>query len=299
MPDRSPTHGEVLLDGGTSNHGLVVKVDATVHRPRAPGNAAVHALLRHLEDVGFDGAPRYLGVDDAGREVLSYLEGEVPIAPHPAWALTDEALVSVGELLRRFHRAVRGFDPSAHTWGTSVPPAWRGARVLHNDPNLDNVVFRDGVAVALIDFDLASPGDPLWDLAIATRLWVPLRHPADVPDERRHRTAERVALIADAYGLSREDRPALLAAARATHDWCYDVMRHGAERGQPGYVHVWTAAKRAHVERGRSWFAARAESLAAESVGVRATPRRPAWTPRRLDPVEGAGAGENGSRRPG
>jgi hypothetical protein len=257
------TRREVELPGGTSNSGLVVRLDDTVRRPRARGDAAVHALLRHLEDVGFDGSPRYLGVDDAGREVLTYVEGDVPIRPYPGWALTDDALASVGRLLRRYHEAVRSFDPSSHVWGSTVPAAWRGGLVSHNDPNLDNVVFRDGQAVALIDFDLASPGSSLWDLAIAARLWVPLRDPVDVPPELGHRMRERVTVLADAYGLPRADRPALVTAARATHDWCYDVMRAGAERGQPGYVQVWTAGKRAHVERGRSWFAAHGEELAA------------------------------------
>jgi Ser/Thr protein kinase RdoA (MazF antagonist) len=254
MVDAPATRREVQLHGGTSNRGLVVKVAGTVRRPRSPGNAAVHALLRHLEDVGFDGAPRVLGIDDDGREVLSFVEGDVPIDPYPGWALTDDALASVGRLLRRFHRATRSFDPSDHRWGSTVPSRWRGDVVVHNDPNLDNVVFRDGEAVALIDFDLASPGAPLWDLAITTRLWVPLRDPVDVPDDRRHRVRERVAVIADAYGLPPEDRPRLVAAAQATHDWCYDVMRAGAERGQAGYADAWTPAKRGHVERGRTWF---------------------------------------------
>jgi hypothetical protein len=273
------TRREVPLQGGTSNRGLVVKLGGTVRRPRSRGNAAVHALLRHLEDVGFDGAPRYLGLDDAGREVLSYLEGDVPIAPHPGWALTDDALASVGDLLRRYHDAVRSFDPSRYAWGSAVPADWRGRVVLHNDPNLDNVVFRDGEAVGLIDFDLASPGSPIWDLAVAARLWVPLRDPADVPHPLTHRTRERITVLADAYGLPHEDRPALVAAARATHDWCYDVMREGAERGQPGYVRVWTPGKRAHVERGRAWFAAHGESLAADLAQDRdRAPARPDGT---------------------
>jgi hypothetical protein len=36
----------------------------------------VHALLRHLEDVGFDDAPRALGFDNQGREMLTYLPGD-------------------------------------------------------------------------------------------------------------------------------------------------------------------------------------------------------------------------------
>ncbi len=259
----APATREVQLHGGTSNRGLVVKVGGTVRRPRSAGNAAVHALLRHLEDVGFDGAPRILGLDDDGRDILSVLEGDVPIDPPPAWALTDDALASVGDLLRRFHEAARSFDPEHYRWGSTVPSSWQGNVVLHNDPNLDNVVFRTGEAVALIDFDLASPGEPLWDLAIATRLWVPLRDPVDVQDHRRHRAPERLAVVADAYGLPRAERPRLVAAARATHDWCYDIMRKGAERGHPGYACAWTVPKRAHVERGRAWLAAHADLLSA------------------------------------
>jgi hypothetical protein len=264
MMDAPATRHEVQLHGGTSNRGLVVKVGGTVRRPRSPGNGAVHALLRHLQDVGFDGAPRILGIDDDGREILSFVEGDVPIDPYPAWALTDHALASVGRLLRRFHEAARSFDPSDHRWGSTVPSGWRGDVVLHNDPNLDNVVFRDGEAVALIDFDLASPGAPLWDLAIATRLWVPLRDPVDVPDDRRHRMRERITILADGYGLPHQDRLRLIDAARATHDWCYDIMRTGAERGQPGYAQVWTSGKRAHVQRGRSWLRAHTDLLTEE-----------------------------------
>src|SRR5215210_8669292 len=72
---------EVLLPGGTSNRGLVVRVGDTVHRPQTEASAAVHDLLLHLESVGFEGAPRYLGQDEQGREILSYIDGEAAIAP--------------------------------------------------------------------------------------------------------------------------------------------------------------------------------------------------------------------------
>src|SRR4051812_26062211 len=107
---------EVVLEGGTSNHGLVVRVGDTVRRPPSP--AAVQSLLRHLESVGFDGAPRHLGTDEHGREVLSWIDGEAAIVPYPAWALTDTALESVADLLRRYHRAVRSFDPTGLDWPT-------------------------------------------------------------------------------------------------------------------------------------------------------------------------------------
>ena len=105
--------------------------------------------------------------------------------PYPAWSLTDAALRSVAELLRRYHEAVAGFDGTAHRWPRLPPEPYSGTLVCHNDPNLDNVVFRAGKAVALIDFDLASPGTALWDVAAAVRLWSPLRSDEYITDARR------------------------------------------------------------------------------------------------------------------
>ncbi len=114
--------------------------------------------------VGFAGAPRFLGVDAHDREILSYIPGSPVLPPYPDWALSEDALVSVAQLLHAYHRAVADFDPAGYTWPTRPPPL-AGELISHNDPNLDNIIFRDGRAVALIDFDLASPGSRLWDVA--------------------------------------------------------------------------------------------------------------------------------------
>jgi Ser/Thr protein kinase RdoA (MazF antagonist) len=214
----------------------------------------VHALLSHLEQVGFEGAPRYIGQDGTGRDVLTYVAGDVPITPHPAWALTEDALVSVATLLRRYHDAVRSFDPTPYEWPTVVPSPYGGTLVTHNDPNLDNVVFRDGHAVALIDFDLASPAAPLWDAALAARLWVPLRDPRDVPEHLAGRAPDRLRLFADAWGMSSAEREELAAAVLATHNWCYDIVRAGAQQGRAGYQHYWTPSAQEHDARGRQWL---------------------------------------------
>ena len=142
------------LRGGMTNAGLVSRVGETVRRPARPTGEATQALLDHLSQVGFDGAPRHLGTDDQGREVLTYIPGRAPIAPTPPWALRDEALVSVAELLRRYHDAAESFDPNAYAWSHAVPARFRDGLVSHNDPNLDNIIFREGRAVELIDFDL-------------------------------------------------------------------------------------------------------------------------------------------------
>jgi hypothetical protein len=271
----SRTDHEEALVGGVSNSGLVVRVGDTVHRPQTARSPAVHALLQHLERVGFDGAPRYLGQDDQGREVLSYVEGQAAAKePHEQWALTDEALGSVARLLRRFHDAVRRFDPTGHQWPTAVPARFRGGLVSHNDVNLDNVVFRDGEAVALIDFDLASPGSAVWDVALAARLWVPLRADAEVADQRHGRREHRLRLFVDAYGLPEVDRRRLVEAALETHHWCYSIVRAGAERGVPGYVRFWSPTAQVRAERRQRWLADHGDELDAALGPAPVSPRR-------------------------
>src|SRR5215203_534988 len=106
--DESSSSPEEPLPGTLST---LTKVGNTVRRSTGPWTPAVHALLRHLERAGFDGAPRVLGVDDRGREVLTYIPGEVPRTASPEVA-TDRALSEVGLLLRRYHEAVSGFFAS-------------------------------------------------------------------------------------------------------------------------------------------------------------------------------------------
>ena len=106
------TRSEQPLAGGIANLGKVVRVGDTVRRPASTFTDAIFALFEHLHDVGFDGVPRPLGRDDRGREVLSFIEGDVPIPPFPAWSMSDAALASVARLQRRFHEAAASFDAS-------------------------------------------------------------------------------------------------------------------------------------------------------------------------------------------
>ncbi len=248
------------LRGGTANRGRVTRIGDTVRRPQDELSESVHTLLRHLEDTGFQGAPRHLGGDAAGREVLSYLEGDVPIQPVPSWAFTDSVLVSVAELMRRYHHAVEDFDATPFRWRTKVPDPYRRGLVSHNDPNLDNVVFRDGKAVALIDFDLASPGSVEWDLAAAARLWVPLRDPEDLPAEVVDRVEDRLRLFADAYGLTGEARREMVHAVPETQVWGYDIVREAARDGHPGYADYWRHAQE-RFARENAWLTRNLEVL--------------------------------------
>ena len=119
-----------------------------------------------------------VGIDDDGRERLEFIDGDVPTLPYPEWSQSDIALVSIAELLRGLHDASRVFDPRGLTWNDLLADPAGGTIVGHNDVEPSNVVFRDGRAVAFIDFEFAAPGRPIYDLAQLGRL---TPHPESVP----------------------------------------------------------------------------------------------------------------------
>jgi len=61
---------EVPLAGGNVA-AKVVRVGTTVRKPVTVATPAVEAVLRHLQRVGFAGAPRALGRDGQDRQVLA------------------------------------------------------------------------------------------------------------------------------------------------------------------------------------------------------------------------------------
>jgi Phosphotransferase enzyme family len=258
---------EVQLIGGTANKGKVVRVGDTVRRPQRSWSAGTHALLRHLESVGFEGAPRFLGVDAHGREVLTYIAGTAVVPPYPDWALTDAALVSVATLLRDYHRAVSTFDPAPHVWPPSPPHPFAGDVVSHNDPNLDNIVFRDGRAVALIDFDLASPGSRTWDVAGAARLWAPLRPDVHITDARRGHEFERFRLFVDSYGMDDSGRRDVADGVAQNYRWFYDLIKKSAASGHEAFAEYWRTVTSERAEITMQWYEDNQASLRA-ALGV-------------------------------
>jgi hypothetical protein len=133
-------------------------------------------VLRHWEAVGFDGAPQVLGVDERGREILTYLSGETigDRHPWPAWAHSEAALTQVGAWARRLHDATMTFvPPEGVTW--FVAQTWRtGLVVGHHDAAPYNAVWRDGRLVGFVDWDTAGPSSREVDLAFVALSWVPL-----------------------------------------------------------------------------------------------------------------------------
>ena len=172
---REQSPPEEVLTGGNSS--TVVRSGDTVRRTAGPWTPTVHALLRHLRAHGITEVPEAFGTDDQGREVLSYLPGDVANYPLPLWVWDESVLRDAGALLRRVHDASVGFLAAGDA---PAPPIWQSAPhepaevVCHNDVAPYNLVFRDGVVVGPIDFDTASPGPRIWDLAYLGYRLVPL-----------------------------------------------------------------------------------------------------------------------------
>ncbi len=253
------------LEGGIANAGQVVRVGAHVLRPATPHSGSIHALLRAVRQAGFHGVPSPVGIDD-GRERLVFVDGDVPGVPYPPWAQTDAALASVARLLRALHDAARGFDPAGHSWSDALADPAGGTVVCHNDVELSNVVFRDGIAVALIDFEFAAPGRPIYDLAQLARLCVPIEDDADqvrLGWQLADRPG-RLRLVADAYGVDGDGRAELLGAVDDALDRIDAAARRSVASGDPDAI---TAIDRTggieKYDRRRRWWSDHHEAFAA------------------------------------
>ncbi|XVQ09345.1 phosphotransferase [Spirillospora sp. CA-255316] len=247
---------EVPLSGGEVTEG-VVRVGDTVRRPLGAHSPAVHGLLRHLERVGFEGAPRVLGVDEQGREILSWVAGEAPGRPLPQYAVTQEALKGVASLLRRYHEAVASYvAPVDAPWDAQASKLDGAPELVgHCDVTPENVVFRDGVPVGLIDFDLARPTTRMYDVVTTLRHWAPIADPGD----RDWRlcgvdVAERMRVFCDVYGLDRQGRREVLPAARLRFERSYEAMRLRAEQVGGAWARLWNGGAGARIRRAQDWL---------------------------------------------
>jgi Phosphotransferase enzyme family len=244
---------EELLSGGNMSAD-VRRVGDVVRRPVGPWTPSVHRLLRHLAEQEFIGAPRVLGVDGAGREVLTFVPGTVVHPDSYEHVATDSGLERVAHLIRTYHNAVASFamDP-ADVWQEDGRDPTGSAEVLcHNDLAPWNLVVNSERWV-FIDWDLAAPGRRLWDLALPAYTFVPMGPGQPLRPKRYH-------AFCVAYGLTEaEERSLLDVIVERTERMAIVLLDHAASGHQPylrlvqqGHADSWRAAAahvREHVSR--------------------------------------------------
>jgi Ser/Thr protein kinase RdoA (MazF antagonist) len=223
--DERPLSGGRITDG-------VVRVGDTVRRPKSAASPFVARLLHHLAAQGFDECPRFLGSDERGRDVFTFVPGAVVAR----WQhFPDDVLMNAAAMLRRFHDAGRNLT---------------GTVVCHHDPGPNNVIFRGGRPVAFIDFDYAAPGDPLEDVAYMAWSWCISSKPERGPVTAQ---ARQVRVIADAYGLDHAERLAGAVCERMRANVTFwHVRRNTAPRAAE--MIAWTRAELAYVIANRTAF---------------------------------------------
>ena len=241
---------EYPLQGGSVN--TVVRVGDTVRRQ--PGRRFVRELLGFLERSGWGGAPRFLGVDEQGREILTFVDGYVPWqerdAPGASGAsgVTAEAsLVQVAELVREFHDLTAG-----------TPLAGDAEVVCHNDLAPNNTVYSpDGAGlrpVAFIDWDLAAPGRRIHDVAHVC--W---QHLGLGPGAAVGPAARGIRLICDAYRLDGRDE--IVDVIMWWQDRCWRGIQAGAEAGEEAMVRLRGDGGVREVRAAFGWVAAHRSEL--------------------------------------
>ena len=175
----------------------------TVARRAGPQTRTVHSFLRHVREQGLDCVPEPLSLE-GDTETLRYIDGE---SGGDAWRHQhdERGLRSAARLLRRIHDASAGWQPPDDAVFDAPPTSSADEVFCHGDPGPGNFVWRDGEAVALLDWDFLHPAPRLDDVAYALLWFAPLRddaaclgwhHFAEVPDRRA-----RISAFLDAYGM--------------------------------------------------------------------------------------------------
>lgn len=219
---------EVL--GGATNH--VVKIGDTVHR-QAQGGSMVHLYLQYLEKAGMTGVPCFLGIDEQGREILSYVVGKTADDykdyGHPCLH-SDQAICDMALFMRKLHDLSVGFLPTAkeHGWTNPHLQGMEYETICHGDAAIWNFSLINDRIAGMFDFDQACPGTRVWDLAITIFSAVlpscyDYDHAKHADDTRR-----RLKLFFNAYGMNCPDNIILQTADRI-QIWCDEEAARGKE----------------------------------------------------------------------
>lgn len=201
---------EILTGGNVSN---VYRSGDTVRRELKADSAKIHKLLKHLENKGFGYAPKFLGIDEKGREILSYIEGEAGHDPLKEYMWSDDVLKEIAKMLRLYHDAVSDF-PLLDDWKSIDNTPEKVEVLCHNDFARYNIIFNHKKPIGIIDFDVAGPGPRLWDIAYTLYTCVPLSrfYHSETGEAvyynsilHANRIKQRVKLFFESYGVGIEE----------------------------------------------------------------------------------------------
>jgi Ser/Thr protein kinase RdoA (MazF antagonist) len=266
----------LIGDGVTPN---IVRLGDTVRRPVRPFTTTIQAYLAHLHQAGFTAAPVPHGIDEQGREILSFVPGDVPRQPLPPEATGEDVLIALARLIRRLHDASQGWTPPANAaWATlpgtaGIPLIDTEAELVgHRDYCPGNVVFQNGLPVALIDFDLARPTTRIYDIANALYWWAPLLHPMDrTPALTDADIPHRAAVFADAYGMTDQQRHDLVPlAVRMVHR--FHQTSRAAAQVDPVFRRFWQEGGKDRMPRAEAWLTHEGPAIAARITGPAGVP---------------------------
>ena len=178
---------------------VVVRVDDTVRKPQTAATPAVGTLLGALEDASIGGVPRFLGLDDKNRQILSFVDGTTAF-PTNIW--TDDATqTSAARLLRRIHDATVPLVGTDHVWAYAYPDATQHQVIGHSDFAPYNMTFgSDGSVIGVFDFDLAGPAPRIRDLAYLAWWLVPLGQPDTATQTDLATQSQRLKQLCATYG---------------------------------------------------------------------------------------------------
>jgi len=213
-----------------------LRIDNTVRRARRENTAFVQRVLRRLEDEGAAWAPRALGIDELGREVVSWVPG--------ATAASGDEIE-----LRQLARMVRQLHD------LTVELVHDGFEcVVHDDLQPRNVVVLDRFPSGLIDWEQARPGRRVED--VAKMCWSFIE---PTPESDPVEVGERWGQLAGVYGLEPVD--ALLSTVVLQMQTCAEDIEREAARGS--VRHQALAARGDHValRAMHTWTATNEQSL--------------------------------------
>ena len=234
-------------------------VGETVRRPVGEWTPAVHALLRHLDAVGFTGAPRVLGFDDQGREMLTYIHGVSLSMEAPDLLESTDGVAKAGALVASLHTAVRSFIPPEHSsWWTGSPDPVPSSTTTHGDLAPWNVIV-DGDDWYLIDWDSACPARFVWEAAYSLHTFAMLWPDTALSDSE---AIARIQAFGDGARLSDASLADVLRLVPARTRAAADMIDTLADQGHPaftvqrqeGHAQVWRGASEHVASRLQTWL---------------------------------------------